>query len=345
MREQGNDMMMYVLYFNKTEIRADLGAFMEPLPKDPKLIKLQESIDNAILKMKHDGEGEPPRIESTYSDWPEPQNRMLKDMDATNFLGHFFVALMPIFTFILFMRLMSREKQHKIRCNLINIGVSKCSYWLSWLLVMTTFNALQSAIYTLSGYLFCYGMWINVPWALNYWIYFIYQQAMIMYCLIVLTFMPDVFNMRMFCTIFTFFHVLYGMILSQPSFALRAYYQEHSLYHAFEMVFKELFPTFNFCMGFGLVSMFSANSFNIDSLRWTPAEQPYTWEMYHESYVWEYEEGSYQLEIPAPSHFINTMVIMIPLAFIAFFYIEDIMPNNMGNIRGFFYFCSCDYWK
>lgn len=114
-------------------------------------------------------------------------------MDATNFLGHFFMALMPIYTFILFMRLMSREKHHKIRNNLINFGVSGSSYWAAWLTVTFVFNVAQSIIYTLSGYVFCYDMWKNVPWEMNFWMFAIYNQAMIMYCFIVMNFMPDVF--------------------------------------------------------------------------------------------------------------------------------------------------------
>ena len=117
MATEGNEMMMYVLYYNRTQSNQDdVLQIMEPLGKDPGLIKLQESIDNAILKMAHSGSADPPpRIESTYGDYPVPIDRFMKDMDATNFLGHFFVALMPIFTFILFMRILSREKQHKIR--------------------------------------------------------------------------------------------------------------------------------------------------------------------------------------------------------------------------------------
>lgn len=91
--------------------------------------------------------------------------------------------------------------------------------------------------------------------------------------------------MRLFCTIFTFFHVLYGMVLSQPSFALRSYYQDHSTYQQMMLFSKELFPTFNFCMGWGLVSMFAANSFDIDTMRWDKGtDKPYTWEMYYTSY-------------------------------------------------------------
>lgn len=67
-------MMMYVLYYNKTAVNEDVLQIMEPLAKDPKLIKLQEDIDNSILKMYHDSDSgeEPPKIKSTYGDYPEP---------------------------------------------------------------------------------------------------------------------------------------------------------------------------------------------------------------------------------------------------------------------------------
>ena len=74
MAEQGNKMMMYVLYYNKTAVNEDVLQIMEPLAKDPKLIKLQEDIDNSILKMYHDDDSteEAPRIKSKYGDYPEP---------------------------------------------------------------------------------------------------------------------------------------------------------------------------------------------------------------------------------------------------------------------------------
>jgi hypothetical protein len=74
MAEQGNKMMMYVLYYNKTAVNEDVLQIMEPLAKDPKLIKLHEDIDNSILKMYHDDDSteEAPRIKSTYGDYPEP---------------------------------------------------------------------------------------------------------------------------------------------------------------------------------------------------------------------------------------------------------------------------------
>merc|ERR1719223_1802374 len=34
---------------------------------------------------------------------------------------------------------------------------------------------------------------------------------------------------------------------------------------------------------------------------------------------------------------------MIPLAALAFLYVEQAMPNNLGNIRPLFFLCDCDF--
>ena len=54
MRSQGKNMIFYTLWYNKTLVHEDVFAVMEPWTKNPELVFLQESIDNAILRQLHE---------------------------------------------------------------------------------------------------------------------------------------------------------------------------------------------------------------------------------------------------------------------------------------------------
>lgn len=74
-------MYFYTLWYNKS--LQDSYAFRNPsmpVPRNHELIFIQQSIDNAILQLLHEKEGDMlkpvPKIETTYSDYPAPLDRM-----------------------------------------------------------------------------------------------------------------------------------------------------------------------------------------------------------------------------------------------------------------------------
>lgn len=92
-------MFFYTLWYNKTlQSLPLLKSPILPVPKNAELIFLQESIDNSILEflterdMDKDQMGiEAPQIKSTYSDFPEPEDRMFKNMGMESFMGAYFL--------------------------------------------------------------------------------------------------------------------------------------------------------------------------------------------------------------------------------------------------------------
>ena len=99
-------MIFYTLWYNKSLQDTDLfkPTYM-PVPKNAELIYLQESIDNSILnylheKYKKDDIGNPPNIHSSYSDFPEPLDRMFKNMDLMGLCGTYYFILGPLVTFM-----------------------------------------------------------------------------------------------------------------------------------------------------------------------------------------------------------------------------------------------------
>jgi len=103
-------MIFYSLWFNKSlQPIALMKPPSWPVPKNPELIFLQESIDNSILTYLHERQIEwdnsklgylPPEIKTTYSDFPAPQDRMFKNVGFESFTGAYFFQLGPLLTFI-----------------------------------------------------------------------------------------------------------------------------------------------------------------------------------------------------------------------------------------------------
>jgi len=103
--ETEQEMMFYTIWYNRSLAETYLfRPTFVPAPKDKHLIFLQQSIDNAILEMLHErnnGTGKSPKISSTYSDYPEPLDRLFKGMEIMSACGAYYFVLGPILTFMI----------------------------------------------------------------------------------------------------------------------------------------------------------------------------------------------------------------------------------------------------
>ena len=165
---------------------------MSPWTKDADLIKLQEDIDNAILKMLHGEKGdmmdnEAPRIQSNYFDWPEPLDRTYVNADIMPIQGPYFYTLGPMLSFMVLCQDLAREKELNLRKGLNVVGVSHAAYWLSWIIVTTLTNLLQSCMFVLQGYFWNFDMWHNTPPDLLFYFYFVFCTCMTLTAFVIST--------------------------------------------------------------------------------------------------------------------------------------------------------------
>ena len=141
-------MIMYTLFYNKSLQDTDLfkPTYM-PVPKNGELIYLQESIDNSILSYLHekynkDDLDKAPFIESTYSDFPEPLDRLFKNMDLMSLCGSYYYVLGPLVLFMVLLQEIVKEKECKLRQGLTVVGVTHNEYWVHWIIIGTSLNIL-----------------------------------------------------------------------------------------------------------------------------------------------------------------------------------------------------------
>ena len=106
-------MYFYALFYNIT--LADSGLFKPifyPIPKDPQLTYLKLSIDNSILKLLSAKNHiyESPKIEATFSNYPKPIDRFVKNTDVSFYFGSYTAVVTPLLTFSVLLITIVREK-------------------------------------------------------------------------------------------------------------------------------------------------------------------------------------------------------------------------------------------
>ena len=182
-------MIFYTLWYNKTLVHNDVFEVMKPWSKNADLIRLQESIDNAILRQLHESSdnenGESPRIKSSYSDYPEPKDRDFQGFDIMTMQGPYYFVLGPLLMFMFVVQQLASEKANRLRNGLTVVGVSHSAYLLSWFIVLTLLNIIQSTVLLISGYIMNFSMWWHMPASMIFWLHFLSCQGMIVWAFVV----------------------------------------------------------------------------------------------------------------------------------------------------------------
>ena len=69
----------------------------------------------------------------------------------------------PLLTFLVILQELAKEKELKLRQGLNVVGVSHNAYWLSWLIIATSLNLVQTLVLLVAGHVGGLVMWKNVP--------------------------------------------------------------------------------------------------------------------------------------------------------------------------------------
>ena len=116
------------------------GSSHTPLPQDLKLLKLKISIDNSIIKFHSERKESKhvPRINNiTSQGYPSVLNRFVKNADVISVFCVFYLFFPQVIVFCIVLIELVREKELSLKKYMILYGLSKLSYWLSWLIIST----------------------------------------------------------------------------------------------------------------------------------------------------------------------------------------------------------------
>ena len=108
--ENDKNLIFYTIYYNRSlqDIYLFKPTFL-PAPSNGEIIQVQNSVDNAILEHLHvkkhgvldDDDFGPPKIKNTYSDYPEPLDRLYVKFDIVSTLGSYWIILGPLLMFMI----------------------------------------------------------------------------------------------------------------------------------------------------------------------------------------------------------------------------------------------------
>jgi ABC-2 family transporter protein len=160
-------MLFYSIFYNNSlEDDMFIQGFHKPNPRDPTMISLKVSLDNAIIKhlAREKGMEEPPEISLTHGIYPLVSARMINNINLVAQVGAYFFILTPLLTFTVILAEIVQEKELRLRQGLSVVGVKHGVYWISWFIVGVFFSAATSLVLVTTGLICNFDIFWNLPY-------------------------------------------------------------------------------------------------------------------------------------------------------------------------------------
>lgn len=170
----------YVLLYNYTGA-SDVLILENSLTLKPDLAALATklSVDAAIFDYyATQRDIEAPLLEAVIQEFPTTVFRLLNGLDVVALSGAFYFYMVPMVSFVLTLTEIVREKDHKLRQGLNVMGLRHSSYWLSWYITAAALNCLVANSTILAGSLFGYDFFLNTPYLVLFWVFFVFSFTM-----------------------------------------------------------------------------------------------------------------------------------------------------------------------
>lgn len=114
-------------------------------------------------------------------------------------------------------------------------------------------------------------------------------------------------------------------------------------YVRFTTRFFEYFPVFNFSLGFAVIGLIAAESFDTFSMNWVDGK-PFTDFEFNKEVTRKASMTDDIIEQPAASHFYSNMVFLNYVYLALWFYLDHIISSNRGVAYSFYFPFQKSYW-
>jgi ATP-binding cassette subfamily A (ABC1) protein 3 len=104
---------------------------------------------------------------------------MFKNMDISAGFGAIFYQMGPLLHLMILIQEIAKEKEFKLRQGLNIVGVSHPIYWLSWLIVGTLINLMQTSVLVASGKIMAFPLFQNADLWVLFKFFFVFGQSMV----------------------------------------------------------------------------------------------------------------------------------------------------------------------
>jgi hypothetical protein len=180
-RNLGNFHMYTILYnlSNTPDASLFVSNQKEPHQTDPVLLKLKLDMDNAYLELYSRKNNKPVmNITTQIQAFPTTRFRFFSKGSVLSSQGCFYFYFPTMFTFVIILLEIMREKDLMQRKILIIIGLKNSSFWLSWIITSLVFSIIMPIILVLTGIILNFDIFRKTPFFITWFFFFLFSMAM-----------------------------------------------------------------------------------------------------------------------------------------------------------------------
>lgn len=344
-------MMMYSVFYNQSlEDDVFISGFHKPTPRDPILIQLKLSIDNALIKYLAKQKGLPvsdtPQIEMTHGIYPLVSSRMIKGLNLVSQVGAYFFILTPLLSFTVFLNELVREKELRLRQGLSVVGVKHGVYWVSWFLVALVFSAMTSLMLVVSGLACQFDIFWNIPFFMSFLVFFVFSMTMISLAFFVSTLIHTQTQATSMAFTVVLVIIVFELVFSQPDFNSRFFFansmENNFMISNIKRIFY-MFPSFSLSICYGALVKMAARHLDQAIFAWIPGEK-YTWSDFGKNLEGKLVDGV-EYTMPSPLHSVEMMIRSMLIYLALTWYFDHVISANRGVADPLYFMFTPKFWK
>jgi len=325
----------YQLWYNSTL------NYNKTDPFGSRVASVSRGIDEAIIKFAKGDPNIRPKFNVDIKDFPVMPLNGYEDAIVTE-TGSMFFFCVAMVIFINILSTIVSEKENRIRFSMEMMGLKQSVYWISWTVIYVIHFFINAIATIVFGKLFRYALFLNTNFFVLLIVFFFFGLAMGSLA----AFVTTLVNRSITAVLIGISLLIIGFLVQAFLFSdqyLAYIWWSTKVPQFIRKLFSVFVPFFNFGKLFVDISNLSSNSFN--SISNTVVKGPgYKWSDFSkkpESLL----NYALKLDYMEPTCYaFYYLIANISLYYIAALYLDNVLPNEYGNRKPFYYFLLPSYW-
>jgi len=325
----------YQVWFNSTLNYNKTDVF------GTRIASVARGIDEAIIKYANGDPNIKPQFDIDLKDFPiMPLNGYEDAIVTNNGSMVFFCVAMTIFINIL--STIVSEKENRVRFSMEMMGLKQSVYWFSWTVIYVIYFLLNTLFTILFGKLFGYSCFTNTNFFVLLLTFFTFGLAMGALAIFITTFV----NKSMTAVLIGISVLIIGFLFQSVIFSdqyIAYIWWSNKVPQYIRKLFSIFIPFFNFGKLYTDISALSSNTYNVITNTVIKGKGFHWDDLFKKpDSILNY---ALNLDFMEPtSHAIYYMLGSIALYYILALYFDNVLPNEYGNRKPFYYFLLPSYW-
>ncbi len=277
-----DDFYLYTIVYNISNTpNAFLSGYNSPYPKDEKIIKLQQIIDNSYIELftiKYNKTfKQNPKINNIFiQPYPSVHSRFLDNANVISSFGSFYFYFPPMILFSIILLDIVKEKETKLKDFTILNGMSLISYWASWCIVSFIFSFLLTIEILFMGYcIFKYDIFTNVNPIISFNLFFLFNLSLMFLSMMISNYVSSLNSATTISYSVIIIGIVIQTVLTNYTIMYFLYATKVDDFFLFILLkllslFSHFYPPFIFTKCFVDIISISSSHFDYDLFQWMP---------------------------------------------------------------------------